>query len=83
MSLKRALYPLLLALASVGCEGTAISVSGSKEGGQAVISGDGGPPVVAIADEAGVHGPPTPTPGQPTPIYPVATPAPTKTPRPA
>jgi hypothetical protein len=62
-------------VAAGGC--TEVTVTGSSEGGH--ISA---PPLEADVGKDGITGPPTPTPGPITPIYPVATPNPTATPLP-
>jgi hypothetical protein len=73
----------VLVLTLAGCTaGSSVAVDASGEGGETVITSPGNPPVVAIADEGGVHGPPTPTPNSLTPAHPLATPAATATPRP-
>jgi hypothetical protein len=77
----RTLFAILLAGAAA-CTGTNVTVDASGDGGEAVIASPGNPPIVAIAEEGGVHGPPTPTPNSLTPPHPLATPAPTATPRP-
>jgi len=74
---NRRIVAAALLVAAGGCTGTDVSVTGSSEGGH--ISA---PPIEADVDKEGIKGPPTPTPGPITPIYPVATPNPTATPRP-
>jgi hypothetical protein len=77
----------LLALAAVpavlgvlACAGTDVTVNGTPDGTTAVVSGEGAPPV--FVDKDGIHEPPTPTPDRITPVYPITTPGPTRTPRP-
>jgi hypothetical protein len=81
MRSRESLVVLLLGVA--GCTaGSSVTVDASGEGGETVITSPGNPPVVAIGDEGGVHGPPTPTPHPITPSQPLETPVPTRSPRP-
>jgi hypothetical protein len=64
-------------VAAGGCTGADVTVTGSSEGVHVSA-----PPVEADVDKGGVAGPPTPTPGPITPVYPLATPNPTATPLP-
>ena len=79
----RASLLLSAAVASVAaarCSGTDVTIQSGQDGTEAFVSGPAAPPV--SIDREGVHEPPTPTPGPITPVYPVATAVPTKTPRP-
>ncbi len=66
--------------AAARCTGTDVVIQSGEEGTEAIVSGPAAPPV--SIDREGVHEPPTPVPDAITPIYPVATIVPTKTPRP-
>ncbi len=68
------------AAAAARCSGTDVTVQSGENGTEAFVSGPAAPPV--SIDREGVHEPPTPAPDVITPIYPVATIVPTKTPRP-
>jgi hypothetical protein len=69
-------------VAACACTGTDVTVVGSGEGGQVLVTGANSPPVEVNIGKDGITGPPTPTPGPITPVYPVATPNPTATPLP-
>jgi len=71
---------LLVVLGVFGCGGSSVSVVGPGDG-KVYVSSEGGvlPPAGAVVSKKGIEPPPTATPGQPTPIYPVGTPAPAPT----
>jgi len=82
---RRVGVSLLLCLTLFGCGGTSISVVAPDADGKThVYSGPGGelPPVEAVVSERGIAPAPTATPGQPTPVHPIETPAPAATPAP-
>ena len=75
---------VVVCLAAVGCSGGSVTVGSGPDGKTYVHSEGGGlPPVDATVGEKGIEAAPTVTPGQPTPVYPIDTPAPdpTRTPR--
>ena len=74
------LVAVLIVLIALACAGTDVAIVGTPDGTTAVVSDGAAPPV--LVDKDGIHEPPTPTPDRITPVYPVATPAATKTPRP-
>ena len=58
-----------------------MTVSGPGPDGSIYVNPQGGslPPVEAVVSEKGIEPAPTMTPGQPTPVYPIDTPAPPPT----
>jgi hypothetical protein len=75
-----ALVAVLVVLVVVACVRTDVTVTGTPDGTTAVVSGPDAPPIVV--DKDGFREPPTPTPDRITPVYPITTPGPTKTPKP-
>jgi len=72
---------VLLCLTTAGCGGGSVTVSGPGPDGKTYVYSEGGglPPVEAVVGDKGIEPGPTATPGQPTPVYPIDTPAPAPT----
>lgn len=70
--------------AAIGCGGSSVTVVGTAPDGKTYVhsEGDSLPPIDAVVGEKGIEPAPTTTPGQPTPVHPIDTPAPPATPAP-
>jgi hypothetical protein len=81
----RILAVVSLVVAAGGCSSGSVTISGPGDDGKVRVSSSGSeqsPPVGALVGKDGVEQLPTATPGQPTPVYPISTPAPAPTRRP-
>ncbi|MGE5414163.1 MAG: hypothetical protein ACM3NW_08310 [Syntrophomonadaceae bacterium] len=81
---RRPIGWVVACLTLTACGGSSVTVSGPGPDGKTYVMSQGGslPPVEAVVGEKGIEPAPTATPGQPTPVHPIDTPAPPATPVP-